>query len=643
MQSRPQQDTPGAGDLIAPWMRAQISIGIIFIAGVIFCAAADNPWIEVRSPHFVVISDASPKQARKTARSLEQFRSLLRTALPKLKVDPGSPLVVFAVRDEKSLKALLPKDQEKTGAAQPAGIFMGSPEKNFVLLRTDVPPSQAYHVVYHEFVHLVLRLNYPELPLWLSEGLAELFGYANISEKTSDLGNVNPELLQVLQTRQMIPLATLLSVTHDSPYYHKQGMVELFYAQSWALTHYLMLGDRQAHVGLLNEFLGLLQNDVPEEQALKQAFGSLKTLEHNLNNYVRLRAFYHFRIPAQLSIKEDQYAVRALSQAESLAARGEVLLHSGRLDEAEAMFEQALQLDPRGPLANEGMGLLFMILGNREQAAKYFALAAELDSRSFLAHYFAAQAAYEGGDHAKAETYLRRSLAINPRFVPACRTLSQLLMMQQGKLAEALEFAKTAAGLEPADLSHRINVSRILIMMGKEDEAYALAERLLAIARTEPERREAESLLFLIKDRKDRLPEEKRGAEVLEEGIQATEGRDHEDNEKRGQLDTQAETWRQAAKASAVKTGPSIKAHGLIRSVKCDYPAIMDLVLESNGTLHKLRAENYYEVRYWAVGAPGKSGFEPCEELEGKRVEIEFLRVSGQEYSGLIKTVAIEK
>jgi hypothetical protein len=69
----------------------------------------------------------------------------------------------------------------------------------------------------------------------------------------------------------------------------------------------------------------------------------------------------------------------------------------------------------------------------------------------------------------------------------------------------------------------------------------------------------------------------------------------------------------------------------------------MDVVLDSGGKLQKLRADNYYQVQYWAIEAPGKTGFQPCEELDGKHVEIEFLTVSGQEYSGLIKTVAIKK
>lgn len=623
---------------MAQWKRARILVGMGIVVCTLFCIAGEDTWIEVKSPNFVVISDASQKQARRTARSLEQFRSLLQTALPKLKVDPGSPLIAFAVRDEKGLKALLPKEMQTKGAATPGGLFIGSPEKNFVLLRTDAPEDLGYHAIYHEYVHLVMRLNFPGLPVWLNEGLAEFFGYARISDGTSDLGNPNPESLQTLKTNPMIPLATLLNVTHDSPYYHQHGKAGIFYAQSWALTHYLMLGDKQTHMAQLDEFLKLLQNDVPEQEAAKRALGDLKTLEQNLDRYVHLMAFYHYQVPAKLSAKEDQYAVRTLSSAESLALRSEVLVHVDRLDEAKAMLEQALQLDSRSAPANEGMGLLFMRRQDREQAEKYFIAAAELDSKSFLAHYYAAHAAYERGDEALVESYLRKALAINPQFAPACRTLSEHLARKRESLPEALEFARKAASLEPSNLSHRINIGRILITMGKEDEAYVWAERTLAIARTDADRSGAESLLFLIKQRRDRALEQKQRAEPM------MEERKNRDKGMEAQLQTPIETRQPAAATAApIKTGPAAKARGLIRSVKCDYPAIMDVVLDSNGKLQKFRAENYYQVQYWAVGAAGKNGFEPCQELEGKRVEIEFLSVSGQEFSGLIKTVAIEK
>lgn len=622
---------------------AAILTGMCIVVCALFCFAGENTWIEVRSPNFIVISDASPKQARRTARSLEQFRNLIQTALPKLKVDSSTPLIACVLRNEKGFKALLPNEMLGKGAATPGGLFAGSPEKSFVLLRADAPPDLGYHTIYHEYVHQIMQLNYPDLPIWLSEGLAEFFGYATISDSGSDLGIASENLLLTLANSAMIPLATLLNVTHDSPHYRQTGMVEVFYAQSWALTHYLMLGDKQAHTAQLLEFLELLQKDVPEQEAIMRAFGDLKALEQKLANYIRSMAFYHYRIPAKLDVTEDQYLVRTLSPAESLALRGEILVYVKRFDDAKALLKQSLELDPRSALANEGMGMLYTTLKDSFQAGKYFTAAAELDSKSLLAQYFAARAAFEGGERELVEGYLRKALTIDPNFAPACRMLSVVLAMQQNGLPEALELARKAASLEPANLSHRIHIGIILIAMGKEDEASALAERILAIAKTDEDRLEAESLRSQIKGQRERTLGAKRSAKAVEEERQKMEERRLRDEKLEERLRAQEEQRSPAADAAPIKTGSAVKAAGIILSVKCEYPAVMDVVLDSGGKLQKLRADNYYQVQYWAIEAPGKTGFQPCEELDGKHVEIEFLAVSGQEYSGLIKTVAIKK
>jgi len=49
------------------------------------------------------------------------------------------------------------------------------------------------------------------------------------------------------------------------------------------------------------------------------------------------------------------------------------------------------------------------------------------------------------------------------------------------------------------------------------------------------------------------------------------------------------------------------------------------------------------QVRYRREDSSDMSGFEPCRELEGKRVRIEYLSVAGREYSGVILTVVLEK
>jgi tetratricopeptide (TPR) repeat protein len=611
------------------------------LACTFFCTAAEPPWMEVRSPNFTVISDASVKQARRVAKTLEQFRVLLQTVLA-LKVDPGSPLIVFAARDGEGLKALLPGDRKEKGALQPTGMFLAGPEKNFVILRTDIPDEQRYHIIYHEYVHMVMRLNFQSLPLWLAEGLAELFAHANISDKESSFGDASPEFLQVLRKLSIIPLSTLIAVTPDSPYYRQTDMARIFYAQSWALTHYLMLGDKGIHASQLREFLGLLQSGVSEQEATERALGDLKTLQQNLARYVGKGRYYHYKVPVRLHVNEGQYPARALSQAESLAMRGELLIHTDRLNEAKKMLEQALRLEPRSARANAGMGLIFMRLQDQGQAQEYLSKAIGLDSKSFLVQFYAAQLAYQkDGDYGAAETHLRKALAINPQFAPACGALSYILTMQGKKLPEALELAVKAANLQPADLSHRILVGQILMKTGKYDEATRIGERVLALAHTEAERREAESLLFMIKGRQERSLEAQKRAAALPKELTRIEDLRPAGAESETRRQAEATTGEQSPETTApkIKSGAAGKVEGVIRSVRCEFPAIMDVVLDSNGKQYRLRSQNYREIQYWAGAASGNDGFRPCEQLEGKLVEIEFLSVSGQEYSGIIRSV----
>ena len=468
--------------------------------------AREDAWTEIKSPNFVVISDASPKQARQTARSLEQFRVLLRTCLPQLKADPGVPLLVFATRDERSLKALLPIRPGK-GVVQPSGIFISNSVRNWVALRLDVPEDQAFHTIYHEYVHMIMRLNFPKMPLWANEGLAELFAFAKFSEGECSLGYPSPEHLQTLQTESMMPLSTLLTVGRDSPYYIQADKARIFYAQSWALAHYLMLGDHEARAKPLKEFLKLIQNGVSDGEAAGKAFGDLDTLQQNLNSYVRMKAFYHYRIPARPGAKEEDYAARLLPAPESLALRGQFLLSANRLEDARAMLEQALQLDAQSAEANEGMGLLFLRLRNREEARKYFLATTQLDSKSFLAQYYAAQSEYQrGADYTTTEDYLRKALLLNPKFVPAYSLLAYVFSMQK-KLPEALRMAAKAVALEPAEMRHRINVCEILLSMERFDDAVREAERAIAIADTEANRSTAQSMLSRIKNYRNHVLE----------------------------------------------------------------------------------------------------------------------------------------
>jgi len=446
-----------------------------------------------------------------------------------------------------------------------------------------------------------------------------------------------------------MPLPDLMRVTQDSPYYRQQDKVGIFYSMSWALTHYLMLGDNQAHSKKLREYISLLQKGVPEPEAAQRALGDLKALERNFDIYIRSSAFYTYKVPLQLDTQEDRYAVRTLSLPDSLGLRGLLLVHGGRLNEAKAMFEQALRLDPRSAIANEGMGSLYWRLQDAEKAQKYFSTAVELDSKSYIAQYFAAQLAYERDQDLKASAgLLRKAIALNPTFAPAYKMLLQILAARDELLPEALDLSRKIAALEPLEIQNRLHIGRILARMNRHDEAQSHAEQLLATAKTESEKAQVEALLLEIRDRRDLLarasarsqdgksadppaagaPAAAQGAAIVTDDPSGFENR---------------EKLRNVQKLSKIETGPARKLSGSVLSVSCDYPAVMDIVLAVKGKPHRFLARNYYEVQYSIIGAAGKSGFDPCAELTGKNVEIGYLSVAGQEFSGFIQTIAIYK
>ena len=291
--------------------------------------------MEVRSPHFTVTSDGSEKDARKVLLQFEQVRALLQEVWPGARVDTVRPVTILAVRDEGALRALLPEFWEKRGALHPAGVFVDAPDRGWVALRMDVARfregddtwDNPYLIVFHEYVHLVLRLNFESLPAWLDEGLAEFWGNTIIEGDRVYEGRHVPYHLQTLRQRTPMSLAALFGVAHGSPEYSEQDRATIFYAQSWALVHYLVLGSDERQ-GQLNRFAALLQAGKPAAVAAKEAFGDTEALDRELQAYVRRPVFRYRRRMARLEVKEEAWTARRLSEAESLALRAG--LHVGR-------------------------------------------------------------------------------------------------------------------------------------------------------------------------------------------------------------------------------------------------------------------------------------------------------------------------
>ena len=132
---------------------------------------------------------------------------MFRMALPFASTHEIPVITVLALRDEASMQEPFPDFWEK-GHVRNAGLFVQRLGKAYIVLRLDLATDNSYETIYHEYFHSITTPYYPYLPLWLSEGLAEFFGNAEINPKDVTLGRVNASLLRQLNGKTLIPLTT---------------------------------------------------------------------------------------------------------------------------------------------------------------------------------------------------------------------------------------------------------------------------------------------------------------------------------------------------------------------------------------------------------------------------------------------------
>lgn len=620
-------------------MTRQFTLALLLLAA--FPArAADkgDVWIEVRSPNFIVICNTSEKNGRNIAEQFEMFRGVFAQIFPRARVDLGKPLIIFAVKNEKTLKELLPEYWEQKGRTHPAGIFVPGQEKLYVAIRTDASGEYPCSIVYHEYVHALMRLNAEDLPIWLNEGLAEFYAQAYFSNKEVTLGRPSDYHLLNLQQQDLLRLEVLLSVGRDSPYYNEQNKASVFYSQSWALTHFLMF-DKAARSGewLLN-YVKKTSAGVKPVDAAEQVFGDLGTFRKRFEAYIRQSVFSAFKTKPKAQIDEQTFSARALTPAESAAQLGDFHVHMDRPVEAKALLEEALKLDPRSPLAHESFGVFHLRKGEWLEAARWFEKAVDLDSKSFLAHFYAAQLVIQRGgmleEFEKTETRLRRAIALNPAFAPAYSNLATLYAVNDEKLEEALKLALKASQLEPGFLPHRINIAQVLMRMRRVDEAITLADRVLAAATEPAERMLASAFLEGARQYKEtmaRYEAEKKAAE------DRAARRAAQMAEVEAALAKRAEE--EAARRAATRLKPGeVVAYGTITQVTCTGPEALQLRLITGNSSIILRAAKKAAVQYF-IGQGEPLKFDPCQKLNGQQAEVIYLAGKTRTQLGEIRRI----
>ncbi len=453
---------------------------------------AQRPWVEVSTAHFNFYSCGPLGQVYKLVARLEQFSSAY-AQLAGAQAVASPPIVVMVFPDHPTLEPFLPRYHGRP--ASMSAFFQRGLDENLIVLSLPEPGDRLnLDVIFHEYAHFLFRRNDGIWPLWLKEGMAEMYSTFATSDRAAQIGAPIPHHLRLLAGQPMMPLTDLFSVKEDAPEYNEQQRQGMFYAESWLLTHFLMAGDVPGYVRRFGQFSALLrQGQLPTEAFTNALQTSLPEMQAQLRRYLLRGQFPPINLVVSTNLSAPiATQVRSVAPAEVCFRLGDELLLIGRLEEAEPLFAKARELAPASPLPEEGLGLLAERRGQTDAALQYLQAAMARGSENFLVYYTYAQDKYratadaEGrqtrlADPAAGEIRqaLQRSLALMPDFAPAHELLGFFEMVQGEDLAAAGQQLQCAIQLAPDNLSYLIALAQWEVRQQNPEAARQTLQTLL--------------------------------------------------------------------------------------------------------------------------------------------------------------------
>lgn len=474
-------------------------------------AQAKDKWLNLTTKNFNIVSNADEDGTRRLALKLEQFHFVF-SKIFNLPLQRSVPTTVMVFKNDASFKAYKPLYNGKPASL--AGYFQKGEDENLIALDISANAQRPMSVIYHEYTHLLTSYTPRRWPVWMLEGLAELYSSFEVVDNKVTLGDPIARHIALLRDRTFIPLQTLLHVVHGSPIYNERDKQGIFYAESWALCHYLMFGDANARQPQMAQYASLINQGVDEDTAFSQAFkASPADVEKQLRNYIQRNSYTINNYKLATTEGEKEVSVRPVSDGESQAYLGDLLARTNRMDEAEALLKQAVAAEPDVARSYEGLGFVAMRRGQYDEALEEFKQAVTRGSKNHLAHYYYAemlQRNMRGSTNPAvaqlAADELRASIKLMPGFAHAYYAFGTLSMVTGQNMKEGLEALKIAVRLEPQTTNFALRLAQLQMRMQDYAAAKKTLEPLVADSSDPGLKASAQSYLKAIEDRSRPVP-----------------------------------------------------------------------------------------------------------------------------------------
>ena len=447
-------------------------------------------WQEAKSKHFIIYANESAEEIRAYADKLERFDQAVRYIRgmddPPL-TDAGRVTIFVLPNDDAMMKLTRTYYIRGFYVPRASGSYAFVPRKSGMTMIQGASGGTGTYkdsldgesVFFHEYAHhLQLQDWTGVMPTWVSEGFAEFFATADVAKN----GNVTIGKFPAYRSWEVFlgggfSAEELVSADYEKLNYYE---VAALYGRSWLLTHYLTASSQRK--GQLSRYLDGIEKGVSARDSAKAAFGDLKALNRDLEDYIKPRSLIAFTVDAKV-IPIGDVAVRQLGA--SAAAMMDVVMRSkSEMHEKTAPDVAAAARRAAGPFPNDAFAQ--GALAEAEYDAKNYEAAEAAADRALATDPGNVQALiYKGraqmklaakdADHAdwdKVRSWFSRANRLDTENAePLMLFYESYREAKQAPSKNAVEALLYAADLAPRDLNLRLQTVGALLAENRIAEA----------------------------------------------------------------------------------------------------------------------------------------------------------------------------
>jgi tetratricopeptide (TPR) repeat protein len=467
------------------------------------CAAplpTSKPWIEVRSENFTITSCMDEEDTAELAERLKLFRAAVQVFTNIRMGAAPVPTHIYAFDGAGSFAAF-------KFSRYGLGYFISEMRGNFVAMQYSRwldPTALILHEYTHFLVHNQNALHYPK---WFDEGFAEFMSTLEVRDGVVWVGGVPKDRAKQFAYTRSLPVRKILTAERYARW--PEEYKTMFYAQAWALVHYLLSGrqSEEPFTGEMARYLGLVEAGRSEDEAFEEAFGmSVGELDRALKGYLDRGRLVSVGLPVEKIPWAKGVQRRTLPADESASRLGKLMLVLRKGEPAQRLFEKALAVNPTHARAHAGLAGSLKFQQRWEEAEPHYRKALELSPDDALneldfAEYYhgLAEKAQDVERRAdllsKARRHYVRSNKIDPELPETYALYGATFLMEGEPPEKGLETLEHANSLLPSNLRIRLLLGEAYVAVERPEDARPLLESVIAWTHSARMAEKAQALL----------------------------------------------------------------------------------------------------------------------------------------------------